>query len=186
MIRPPKRAVTRFFIPLIDVLILLFCIFLLMPFVEKGATSGRLTPGEAEALRKRIAQLEEMLAKMNQAGGAPDEVRRLEEELAEERSKRASDKVNLQTLYFDRDKLILFRTETTAQGRTYRREISKASEAAEMAAADGRKNPSKELVYLVMYPPGGSPKRELVDMVGLWFGQLARVNWVQLDGGGNS
>lgn len=35
MIERPKRAVTRFFIPLIDVLILLFCIFLLMPFMEK-------------------------------------------------------------------------------------------------------------------------------------------------------
>jgi len=33
MIERPKRAVTRFFVPLIDVLILLFCIFLLMPFV---------------------------------------------------------------------------------------------------------------------------------------------------------
>ena len=31
MIGTPKRSVTRFFIPLIDVLILLFCIFLLMP-----------------------------------------------------------------------------------------------------------------------------------------------------------
>ena len=34
MIVLPKRSVTRFFIPLIDVLILLFCIFLLMPFVS--------------------------------------------------------------------------------------------------------------------------------------------------------
>jgi len=33
MIERPKRSVTRFFVPLIDVLILLFCIFLLMPFV---------------------------------------------------------------------------------------------------------------------------------------------------------
>ena len=35
----PHRSVTRFFIPLIDVLILLFCIFLLMPYV---------TPAESE------------------------------------------------------------------------------------------------------------------------------------------
>ena len=34
MIQLPRRSVTRFFIPLIDVLILLFCIFLLMPIVE--------------------------------------------------------------------------------------------------------------------------------------------------------
>jgi hypothetical protein len=39
MIRPPHRSVTRFFIPLIDVLTLLFCIFLLMPYV---------TPAEAD------------------------------------------------------------------------------------------------------------------------------------------
>ena len=40
MIQPPHRSVTRFFIPLIDVLTLLFCIFLLMPYVK---------PVEAEA-----------------------------------------------------------------------------------------------------------------------------------------
>jgi hypothetical protein len=40
MIQYPKRSVTRFFIPMIDVLILLFCIFLLMPFVKSsGGTS---------------------------------------------------------------------------------------------------------------------------------------------------
>jgi len=34
MIQLPRRSVTRFFIPLIDVLTLLFCIFLLMPLVK--------------------------------------------------------------------------------------------------------------------------------------------------------
>ena len=37
MIHRPKRAVTRFFVPLIDVLILLFGIFILMPFVATPA-----------------------------------------------------------------------------------------------------------------------------------------------------
>ena len=37
MIKRPHRSVTRFFIPMIDVLILLFCIFLLMPFVSQGS-----------------------------------------------------------------------------------------------------------------------------------------------------
>jgi hypothetical protein len=40
MIHMPRRSVTRFFIPLIDVLTLLFCIFLLMPM------SGLLLPAE--------------------------------------------------------------------------------------------------------------------------------------------
>jgi len=177
MIRTPKRAVTRFFIPLIDVLILLFCIFLLMPFVEKGATSGRLTPGEAEALRRRIAQLEDMVAKMNQAGGSPEEVRRLEEELAEERSKRASDRVNVKELYVDRDKLTLYRYENTAQGTRYRREITNGSEAVELATAHAKEDPSKELLYIVFYPPGRPAPRGWEDKVALWFGRLARLEF---------
>lgn len=43
MIISPRRSVTRFFIPLIDVLILLFAIFLLMPFVS-GPPSPEPTP----------------------------------------------------------------------------------------------------------------------------------------------
>ena len=35
MIQMPHRSVTRFFIPLIDVLLLLFCIFLLMPLANE-------------------------------------------------------------------------------------------------------------------------------------------------------
>ncbi|MEN9673721.1 MAG: hypothetical protein RL553_1986, partial [Planctomycetota bacterium] len=38
MIQLPKRSVTRFFIPLIDVLILLFCVFLFLPMVGQGDT----------------------------------------------------------------------------------------------------------------------------------------------------
>ena len=43
MIVLPRRSVTRFFIPMIDVLILLFCAFLLMPFsnrTDAGTASG--------------------------------------------------------------------------------------------------------------------------------------------------
>jgi hypothetical protein len=38
MIEMPRRSVTRFFIPLIDVLTLLFCIFLLMPLFHEDET----------------------------------------------------------------------------------------------------------------------------------------------------
>lgn len=44
MIERPKRSVTRFFVPLIDVLILLFCIFLLMPFVNVPESSDTQEP----------------------------------------------------------------------------------------------------------------------------------------------
>jgi hypothetical protein len=69
MIEMPHRSVTRFFIPLIDVLTLLFCIYLLMPVVGPDATEGA-TKGdpaleitrlrnEREELRAEIARLKQ-------------------------------------------------------------------------------------------------------------------------------
>src|SRR5215813_12391928 len=46
MIQLPRRSVTRFFIPLIDVLTLLFCIFLLMPSVGEIQKPDSAPPGQ--------------------------------------------------------------------------------------------------------------------------------------------
>jgi biopolymer transport protein ExbD len=64
----PRRSVTRFFIPLIDVLILLFCIFLLMPFVS-GQPVPEQTPDVKNPLEKPL----------------PDDVKTLQAMLAEEK-----------------------------------------------------------------------------------------------------
>lgn len=61
----PKRAVTRFFVPMIDVLTLLFCIFLLMPYVKPGDEGGpkadplveNPTANDPEALKRDIEKL---------------------------------------------------------------------------------------------------------------------------------
>ena len=55
MIQLPQRSVTRFFIPLIDVLTLLFCIFLVMPLAQNSdqALAEQLTAKEAELERLR-------------------------------------------------------------------------------------------------------------------------------------
>ena len=60
MIHMPRRSVTRFFIPLIDVLLLLFCIFLLMPMVAEEATQAEDEKRKSahELLTKRIKELE--------------------------------------------------------------------------------------------------------------------------------
>jgi hypothetical protein len=58
MIQMPRRSVTRFFIPLIDVMILLFCIFLLMPLFKEGAEDakeGAAPPSAAELARAEKA-----------------------------------------------------------------------------------------------------------------------------------
>lgn len=62
----PKRAVTRFFVPMIDVLTLLFCIFLLMPYVKPGEETPTKPddkieipkPDDPEVLKRDIEKLQ--------------------------------------------------------------------------------------------------------------------------------
>lgn len=71
MITLPRRSVTRFFIPLIDVLILLFCAFLLMPLSTRSDATG-----EGEGRRKRL--LEEVYRRREEDRKQVDEeIRRL-------------------------------------------------------------------------------------------------------------
>ena len=71
MIELPRRSVTRFFIPLIDVLTLLFCIFLMMPAVKK-VTDAEAAEAVSPAVR------EQQLKKREQA--VDDRERQLRQE----------------------------------------------------------------------------------------------------------
>jgi hypothetical protein len=72
VITPPRRSVTRFFIPLIDVLILLFCIFLLMPFVSAPASPEDATKDQPKET-KAPTDLEKLREERDEA------IRRLEQ-----------------------------------------------------------------------------------------------------------
>lgn len=74
MIQMPHRSVTRFFIPLIDVLLLLFSIFLLMP-AFKGA-AGANSEGPARLSEEEQAELIESLK--SQLKRLQDELQMLE------------------------------------------------------------------------------------------------------------
>jgi hypothetical protein len=79
MIERPKRAVTRFFIPLIDVLILLFCIFLLMPFMDVPTSADG---GEAQ---KTLLTRDEMRKEIDSLRINLDKTRRELKKLETER-----------------------------------------------------------------------------------------------------
>jgi biopolymer transport protein ExbD len=88
MIHMPRRSVTRFFIPLIDVLLLLFCIFLLMPFVaeeDPTAVSSKAKvedqAEEIERLKRQLARQKEQLAKLRHLRSPQEEIDRLRAEL---------------------------------------------------------------------------------------------------------
>jgi hypothetical protein len=80
MIQLPRRSVTRFFIPLIDVMTLLFCIFLLLPIFHESEPDN---PDQQQAARDRrqrdleekVARLEEELKILRKRQAAPLEQR---------------------------------------------------------------------------------------------------------------
>jgi hypothetical protein len=75
MIQLPRRSVTRFFIPLIDVMTLLFCIFLLLPVFRESEPDN---PDQAQAARDRERR------------GLKEEVEKLQEEVRLLRKRQAA------------------------------------------------------------------------------------------------
>lgn len=61
MIQPPHRSVTRFFIPMIDVLTLLFCMFLLMPVFRENESLSQ--EEDTQRNKDRSAELEQELTR---------------------------------------------------------------------------------------------------------------------------
>src|SRR5438874_10975682 len=89
MIHMPRRSVTRFFIPLIDVLLLLFGIFLLMPIASETELDEQREAVHAEResvealqyeLRRRteeLQRLENLRPELERVGQLTQEIERL-------------------------------------------------------------------------------------------------------------
>jgi 1,4-alpha-glucan branching enzyme len=85
MIKMPRRNVTRFFIPLIDVLILLFCIFLLMEFNSESKVDQQSVDVETQSytnenLQEELARRTKELQKFEELRPQLTELDRLREE----------------------------------------------------------------------------------------------------------
>jgi len=89
MIQMPRRSVTRFFIPLIDVLILLFCIFLLLEYGNESKFDQQSADVELQAAidakniqtlierGKEFEKYEKLLPQLTELEKLRDEVERL-------------------------------------------------------------------------------------------------------------
>ena len=164
MIVPPRRAVTRFFVPLIDVLILLFCIFLLMPFVSEPPTE---TPDK----------------KARPADPLPDSVPELQRQLAEARARLArmerttqlklADRLSVRVLQIDRRDGTLYyfdpdrqevRTEADAQRLIVQQKT--------IASTGGG---VKDVLFLILYQTdsSGFPTKKQEEQIKHWFREVA-------------
>ncbi len=161
MIHMPRRSVTRFFIPLIDVMILLFCIFLLLPVFKEAPDNP-----DADAKKKSLNQEEEL--------------KKLRAELAELRKGQRG--VAVRVLEVDPRTGALFYYQ-----KGERQDLDSAAKVAALVARHEREakdqaatgSPAPELRYIILYPP---PALESVQPTGNrlkdyehWFGKTHYV-----------
>ena len=163
MIQLPRRSVTRFFIPLIDVLTLLFCIYLLMPLVKKSGDGddpgpsgvGAQPPGVEKEPEKDKPEPPALLEQERQ------ELERLRREKIELLKQRLA----VQVLEID-----------GKDGRLYHRgpqtvEVASQADAADLLGRNKKEAGPRELYYLFLYPPRGSgyPEQGQVQTYRKWF-----------------
>src|SRR5262245_11848371 len=158
MIERPKRSVTRFFVPLIDVLILLFCIFLLMPFVS--------TTGETEPDPKAKKEKEPELPKdVKELRVELEKTRREVERLKAERGNLA-ERLSVKVLEID-----------PKDGRLYYLQDGQRVNVTTQAAADTlitlhkRASGTRDPFFLILYPrtKSGYPEQQQADDYARWF-----------------
>ena len=143
MIQLPRRSVTRFFIPLIDVLTLLFCIFLVLPLAKEAGDSS----ADVADLEERLRQKQEELERLRESGrDLPRELRDEIEKLRQERGKALQKHLAVRVLEID-----------PQTGRLYYRdpervEVRHEADAHALIENDRRRLGQKELYYLILYP----------------------------------
>jgi hypothetical protein len=147
MIQMPRRSVTRFFIPMIDVLTLLFCIYLLMPMVSATGES------EPDSLRRereeKLRALEAELSLMHKTGeNIPRQLRDQIEKLRRESMQELAGRLSVRVLEIDAD-----------TGKLYYRspdrvEIRDEADAHKLIDRDRQLLGvgKRELFYLILYP----------------------------------
>lgn len=160
MIAQPKRSVTRFFVPLIDVMILLFCIFLLMPFVSNpDEGKGTSEPPEAvdPTLPTNVEKLQQELAA----------ARRRIEELKKQRAN-LGDRLSVRVMEVDKETGKLFAFDAEGGGR---QEVRDQADAERIINQQRARAGAKDVFFLILYPRelSGYPLREQVETYRRWF-----------------
>lgn len=161
MISPPRRAITRFLIPLLDVLILLFCIFLLMPFVsDTKATDAADAPTgpTPDELRAKLVELE---LQVKQANDEAERLARLQSNPA--------DRLSVRVLEIDPDNGRLFAFDPESSDP--RQEVLSPADAQRLIDQQRRLARGKDAFFLILYPRrrSGFPEQPQVETYERWF-----------------
>jgi hypothetical protein len=180
MIRLPHRSVTRFFIPLIDVLILLFCIYLLMPLVQGPADTAAGAEGGAaegtggslsERERRELERLRRENAALRKQGNLTETERQEVERLRREKIEVLEQRLAVRVLEIDADtgKLYYYDPE--------RVEVPDEAAARALIERQKRDAGSRDLYYLILFPRKltGYPEERQVRQYDRWFQGVAHA-----------
>jgi lipid II:glycine glycyltransferase (peptidoglycan interpeptide bridge formation enzyme) len=181
MIVMPRRSVTRFFIPLIDVLLLLFVIFLLMPIAnleeleERRQTAVDLSE-TVDSLERELQRRTADLNRLEEARGAADEIARLR---ADVEKLRAAVRDSLQRAAFhiidiDGKTGDIFYYDPARAENPYVK-LADQNAVAALIERHQRAAKDKELYYFFLYPrpETGFPTRAQERRYQAWFANVA-------------
>jgi hypothetical protein len=146
MIELPSRSVTRFFIPMIDVLTLLFCIYLLMPMVGHPDAESE---AEKRQREQKLRQLEAELSRKGDAGeGVPAKLREEIERLRKEKIEALRNRLAVRVLEIDGKTGQLYYRDPERQEVRDQADAHRLIERDRLAQGVSR----RELYYLILYP----------------------------------
>ncbi len=187
MIVMPRRSVTRFFIPLIDVLTLLFCIFLLMPLFreddartpETGAAEGSADSPQERAvlereLRRRTQELDRLRAQVKPQMDL-DRVRAELEQLRKEKNQVLQDRLFVRVLEVDPRSGELWYPDPALANKQGLK-IGNAEAAQALLRKHRQQAAGRELYYVFLLPhaDSGYPTERQFEEYQRWFAGVAR------------
>ena len=165
MIRLPERSVTRFFIPLIDVLLLLFCIYLLMPLAQGTEDDGSelSLPDLKEQRRKEQRDLARVRKDLETTG-------RQLTELQQDRNQLLHQRLAIKVLEIDARTGKLF----SFDDRGNRLNIQNRDDADKLIQRHRQEIGDRELYYLFLFPrqDTGYPEQGQFEQYERWFARV--------------
>jgi hypothetical protein len=165
VIRLPERTVTRFFIPLIDVLLLLFCIYLLMPLAE--STGAKAEPNHPLAV---IDQARKAKMDLDRLRKESDDASRKLAALRQEKTSLLHQRLAIKVLEIDPKDGKLF---TYGDGGA-RVVLASPQDAERLIRLQREEAGGRELYYLFLFPREDSkfPQRQQREQYERWFASV--------------
>jgi len=168
MLEMPRRSITRFFVPMIDVLTLLFSLYLLLPMVANP--EGAESEADRQAREERLRWAEAELAKRGEQGEAMTAKLREEvERLRRLKTQELQNRLAVRVLEIDPNTGVLFYYDPDRQD--IRTEADALRYITRQKALASKGGVLKDVFFLILYPRRVTPypTETQLEQIKQWF-----------------